>query len=179
MNLDAFLVFRDNKKSLQYTSRDTDKEPIQYMTFNTKKVIDFDSVKTEVTSESFRVKDNVARSVDALFSVDDGLLMVEFKNGDFSGIEIAQKVNNSILLFNHITKVQIDFTRENMSFVLVYNKESKRLNYMDAIALHKARLAHEGLKLFGTDKLKGFSLKKVYMLEKSEFDKFLDIIWTA
>ncbi len=173
MDFDDYPVFRNNKKSLQYTSRDTDKDPVQFMTLDTRKVIDFDSVKTSVISKGFNERDNVARSADALFSTDKGIYIVEFKNGDFSSIEISQKANDSILLFNYVTSKQIDYTRDNISFILVYNKEAKNITWETSLALHKAMLGRTGLKAFGTDKLKGFSYKDVFMVEKRDFDDFL------
>ncbi len=176
MKLDDYVVFRNNKKTLQHTSRDTSKTPIQFMTFDTRNVVDFDNVKTEVLSSVFGEKDSIARSADALFSTENGLYMVEFKNGFFTNLEISQKANNSIMLFNFVTAKQIDYSRENMSFVLVYNKDVKTLSWEDSIALHKAICAKEGFKGFGTDKLKGFSYKAVYMIEKNDIDAFLKTI---
>ena len=177
MCLDSYTVFRNNKKSLQYTSRDTSKNPIQFMTLCNSKVVDFDGVKTSIMSDDFHGKDDVARSADALLAANNELFIVEFKNGDFDGLEISQKANNSIMLFNYVTSKQIDYTRKNISFVLVYNGETKKIKNMksqDSIALHRARLAKNGLRLFGTDKLKNYSYKSVYMVEKNKFGDFLE-----
>ncbi len=174
MNLDYYSVFRIHKKSLQHTSRDTAKTPVQFMTLDTRKVVDFDEVKTSVLSNAFCVSNECARSADALLSTaKEEMLMIEFKNGDFSNIEISQKANNSVMLFNYVTGEQIDFTRKNISFVLVYNEDVKKLNYMESIALHKAKLSKDGIRLFGTDDLKGYSYKDVYMIEKKKFDEFI------
>ncbi|MCR5767285.1 MAG: hypothetical protein K6G45_02200 [Lachnospiraceae bacterium] len=176
MNLDEFSIFKDNKKTLQHTSRDTSKEPVHYMTYSDRKVVDLDVVKTKVMSQMFGEKDNIARSSDALLYTNNGMYIIEFKNGSFSNTEISQKANNSIMLFNLITGKQIDFTRNNISFVLVYNREAKKLDYRDEKALHIAQMAKIGLPLFGTDKLKSFSYKNVYMLAKDEFDMFINSI---
>ncbi len=177
MNLDEYSVFRKNKKSLQHTSRDSSKIPIQFMTNNSIKAVDFDAVKTEIVSKQFYEKDDIARSADALVSICNDMYMIEFKNGEFDAIEISQKANNSIVLFNLVTSKQIDYTRKYISFVLVYSKEAKKIKNMawqDQIALHKAIRGKTGIKLMGTDKLKGFLYKDVYMIEKDEIDDFIN-----
>jgi hypothetical protein len=176
MKLDDYNVFKNNKKTLQHTSRDTSKTPVQFMTLDTRKVVDFDCVKTDIFSNDFGEKDSIARSADALFSTEQGIYIVEFKNGSFTNLEISEKANNSIMLFNYVTSKQIDYTRKNISFVLVYNKDVKTLSWEDSIALHRAVCAKTGFKGFGTDKLKGFSYKDVYMIEKKDIDSFLRTI---
>ena len=80
LNVNDYDILRNHQCSLQETSKDTSKAKVQYMTTCTKKVVDFDAVKTEFLN-SLNETEECAKSVDA-FVIDDYNYFIEFKNGD-------------------------------------------------------------------------------------------------
>ena len=176
MKLDDFKIFKraDNKTSLQETSKDTSKGKTAYMSNSNRKVINFDAVKTEYLNSHYMSEEH-AKSVDALFQIpkpeekDDGIYMVEFKNGDFFNSEIATKVHDSLLIFQSITNTQIEYARENLRFILVYNEEAKRVNSRNKKALVLAEKGRTDYTLFGLEKLRGFCFKEVHAYNRDMF----------
>jgi hypothetical protein len=161
----------DVHKSLMNTSADTIKTPIEYMTDCKHKVIDFDEVKKRYLVNR-DMHEGDACSVDALYKLkNDKLCMVEFKNGDFTSSEIIEKALSSAIMFADITGKSMEFIRDNIIFVLVYNGEIKHVNWRQKMASGKAKRAKIKIFKFDIDHLYKFCFLDVVEIEKDEFDK--------
>lgn len=125
------------KKSLKEIS--FDKTNKQYMTQSEFKAVDFDCVKDAYYSG--------LRSNDALIITDSlrgNFLFIEFKNGIIeSKLEkekIRSKIGESLLILNDIIQENLTFDKQNINFILVYNKnkntsfEQQRNNSINKIA---------------------------------------------
>lgn len=81
INLTDYNIFFNNIVSFKEASMDdSDKNNIQYMTESAMDVVSFDAVKTQYTNALGLSEEN-AKSVDALMTTPDCLVLVEFKNG--------------------------------------------------------------------------------------------------
>ena len=171
LNVNDYDILRNHQCSLQETSKDTSKEKVQYMTTCTKKVVDFDAVKTEFLN-SLNETEECAKSVDA-FVIDDYNYFIEFKNGDASreGHEIINKAKDSMLIMNCILKRQINKSRLSDIFILVYNENKVTINSKDLRAGALAKKANKRYALFGLENIKGFCFKDVQTLTKDMFEE--------
>lgn len=177
MNLEDYHQFKAGnvRKTLKETSYDPDND--EYMTHCEKNVICFDSVKRDYLN-AVGLSEECAKSVDALFQCvgnDDGdrIFMVEFKNGDVKPIDIVLKIKDSLMIFNSITNKQLEYTRENLTFILVYNEDKHEFNYKDRIAIANANRGKMDFGLFGLSKLRDYCFIKVFALDRRGFDKFI------
>ena len=162
---------KDVHCSLHETSKDTSKVNVEYMTRCQGKVINFDVVKTNYCN-SIGLSETFAKSVDAIANGKGGkIYFIEFKNGGFSSPEILKKVYDSMLIFNSLTGKQINFCRENIIFVLVYNEKEKMINPRDKIAYHRARHGKSNFLPFGLSGMLGFAFLDVEIIEKSKFEE--------
>ncbi len=158
-------------RTLKETSKDTSRNPEEFMTDNKIRVIDFDLVKNNYLKERKLFEDN-AKSVDALYRLDNELLcMTEFKNGDFYASEIIEKALSSVLMFCDISGKDLDYMRNNAVFVLVYNGDRKKVQTRQIMAQRKAHRAKEKYSIFGLEHLYGFCFKNIVEIEKDEFDE--------
>ena len=117
--------FAENITPLSRTSEDSAKLLPEYMTESQISVINFDAVK-EAYFKSFGVAMLVS-SVDALVWQNNGRwAFIEFKNGKVENEKrnIRLKIKASLLIFCDIIKENVDFTRENLDFYLIYNHEN-------------------------------------------------------
>lgn len=172
MNLEEFKKFETKKVrcSLKNASLDTSDNKNEYLSNCEAAVINFDRVKTEYLNSN-GLSEEYAKSVDALFKMKkEKICLVEFKNGDFTNQELKAKIKDSLMVFNSITNNQLEFDRENLIFVLVYNGKVKHVDYKQLIAMHKAKRGDLDCFPFGLDKLKYYCLKDIDVIEKSEFD---------
>ncbi|MBQ8084833.1 MAG: hypothetical protein IJ232_01845 [Lachnospiraceae bacterium] len=159
----------DVHKKLKYTSEDDSKKPSEYMTQIKTKVIDFDEVKKNYLKEHGMDEGN-AKSVDALYKLDNRLCMTEFKNGDFNSNEIIEKALSSAMIYMDITGCRLDEFRKNSVFVLVYNGEEKRINSRQKAARYKAKSSNRKYSSFQLDHLWNFCFEEVVEIEKDDFD---------
>lgn len=111
------------QKSLKEISFDRANK--QYMTQSEFKAIDFDCVKDFYYSG--------LRSNDALVITDfskGNFLFIEFKNGNIkSELEkekIRSKIGESLLILNDILQENLTFDKQNINFILVYNKDKNQ-----------------------------------------------------
>jgi len=123
-DLDEVRIFSNNKSTLKKTTHSEQGDMAIYMTESNLEVIDFDAVKREymrgiISSES-------PTSCDALFVDNRGkYYLIEFKSGYISktkSYEIWLKILDSMLIALDILNKGISFSREAMSFILVYNE---------------------------------------------------------
>lgn len=171
-DLNEFRLFRDNHSSLQETSKDSSGDKPAFMTNAAHKVINFDDVKTQYLNE-LNMTEEKAASADALFcGKDDKIYFIEFKNGKlkYETHNIQKKLRDSIMMFCSITGEQIEFTRKNMRFILVYDGDKNPFDYVKQIAIGKARLAKTSTPLLEFNKIEGFCYERLYAFSKEEFN---------
>ena len=124
-------IFIKNKKSLLEVSLDdSDKNNPVNMVDADKDiskdiVIDFDDVKTAFCKK-FHKSYEVFKSADALLysEVKNKLIFVEFKNGKVK--DVKTKLKDSLLVFSNIVDVDLEFCRENLEYIVVYNYEKNK-----------------------------------------------------
>lgn len=132
-------------------------------------VINYDHVKRYYMNSLKKSEENAA-SVDTLVQDENGhLYMIEFKNGEIDNKEIRNKVIESLLIFCDITKNTIEFTRQNMDFILIYNPDLIHIKPLEQRALFLARLGKSFCPFHGLDKFYGFCVQKAYMMTAKEF----------
>ena len=148
----------------------------EYMTDSTAEVINFDNVKREYMN-SLGMSEEGAKSVDGLFQAknaspeDAAIYMIEFKNGNIENRDIERKVRDSVLIFQSITGTQLEDTRKNVTFVLVYNSGKHKFDYRDMRAMAKANQGKVEFCRFGLAHLRGFCFKNVFAYSQQEFEK--------
>ena len=158
-------------KSLKLASLDDSnpKHP-QYMSEIKTNVIDFDEVKKNYLKENGMLEDN-AKSVDALYNVNNKICLAEFKNGDFTSGEIIEKALSSAMMFMDITDYRLNEFRKDSIFVLVYNPEEKKVEKRQTIAALKSRMSKKRYSKFDLYHLWDFCFGEVVEIEKEEFDR--------
>ncbi len=171
LQLNHFEEFSNPKvhKTLKLTSEDDIKNPSEYMSQLKTKVIDFDEVKKFYLKKHGMYEDN-AKSVDALYKLNDRICMTEFKNGDFTSGEIIEKALSSALMFMDITGCSLSDFRKKSLFVLVYNEEEKKVDTRQLSAYYKAKRSKKRYSIFRIDHLWDFCFGEVAEIEKQEFD---------
>lgn len=117
-------IFIKNKSTLKETSKDdADKKDIKYMTSSEFEVIDFDRVKNDYI-KGLKLEDT-PKSNDVICIKNNELYFIEFKNGDMKKEihKVRRKIYDSLLIFTDIIEKGISYTRENLNYILVYNKD--------------------------------------------------------
>lgn len=128
-----------NKNGIEYLKKFTDtlkntskdkhdiSEAEEYMTESKLEVINFDSVKSDYIKD-LQLAEN-PKSNDTLFiAKNDEMYFIEFKNG---GIDIGRnfqlriKIYDSLLILLDILNKNIGYSRKNITYILVYNKEKR------------------------------------------------------
>lgn len=193
---------KDCKSTLKKLSYD-DKNK-EYMIESDIEAIDFDKVKEIYVNNNLENVNPNPKSNDALHFSEDGIwTFIEFKNGVINNsvnFEINKKIYDSLLILFDINfdnseikfKNNISFTRKNMNYILVYNKEKynekqKTRQTEDGIRRQKEclqysksrdvlkksifKLAGEKLILFGLDQFKGYFFNEVNTYTKDEFEE--------
>jgi hypothetical protein len=107
------------------------------------------------------------------------LFMIEFKNGIIEvkkNHDIKVKIFESLLIFSEKFTKTIEFTRKNLTFILVYNENVKhgQVQFEDTeldviqktvFGLAKTQKAH-----FGLGRFKKLYFKEVHTYSKAEFE---------
>ncbi len=176
MNIYDYDLFKkkDVKSSLQETSKDSSDGTVEYMTLCRKRVVNFDLVKRRYLNERY-MSEEKAHSIDALCQIrddsDDGIYFIEFKNGKVKSKDIGYKVRDSLLIFQDITNTQLDYSRNNIRFILVYNKDCNIRNPREQRAMSLARKGKQDYTEFGLSNLREFCFKDVKAYCKEEFEE--------
>lgn len=178
--------------TLKDTSLDDSKN--EFMVDSSLKVFDFDKIK-EKYSKKFEVYD-IPLSNDVLFyKKEDEIYFIEFKNGRIDQREngrIKFKFLESILMFVDIVKKDLEFSRNNVKYILVYNydvncdqfnfnddKKVKEVHYKNSrvnIGQALMRLAKKELVRFDLARYANIYVKEVHTYSIDEFKKnFLEI----
>lgn len=200
IELNSYPEFQ-NQCTLKETSKNvSEKENVSYMTESMLEVIDFDMVKQKYASR-LRLPDAPA-SNDALFQHQGVLYFIEFKDGNMKSeiYKVARKIYESLLLFCDITGKTISFTRENMMYILVYNKECSQkyieernkadqclekgevqdTSSYDAIMGIVGQMAKYNVDVFGLRKrFERLYFKNVYTYNTDEFQKYMNLLQGA
>lgn len=174
-------VFNSRKSTLKNLSKDdSNLNDVVYMTESSLEAIDFDKVKTAYIN-CLGLSEEKAKSFDALAFMGDGGVFIEFKNGNMKNEKqsVKIKIRDSLLIFCDIVKCHISDTRENFSFILVYNKE-KNSNSHDstsrtAISNHLMNQANMEIVRFGLEKFQDLYFKEVHTYNEEEFEEYLKL----
>lgn len=121
--------------SLEKASEDKDNKV--YMVHSQLQVCWFDKVKEWYVSEKIPLANPTPKSNDALYFDKDECFFIEFKNGRITNevnYEVNKKIYDSLFILFDLQYVDckgnvvnsISYTRKNMIYILVYNKENYR-----------------------------------------------------
>lgn len=187
INLESYKIFRENKETLKEASKDdSDISNVQYMTESKKEAVNFDRVKRHYVNALGLSEDNAA-SVDAIMQWEDHIDFIEFKNGKVNNRNVKDKIRDSLLLFLDITGKNIQYSRENLDFIVVYNLEKNPLpNQLKkgtpqespssiAIADYFLKKAHKKLIRFDLERYEKLYFRKIHTYPKEKFEEYLNI----
>lgn len=184
INLDDYSLFRCAKNTLEETSKDSSSSgDIQYMTSRKFQVINFDAVKTKYTNDLGH-SEECAKSVDAIFAFSNKIFFIEFKNGEVHNAELRDKARDSLLIFFSIVDKNLSFSRKNINYVVVYNKEKNETRHREKGAVpqapsridiekHVCALAKKEIILFGLGKYNKYLFNEIYTFSEDEFESYL------
>lgn len=177
------------------------------MTTSQLQVCSFDKVKEWYVQNKIPYANPNPKSNDALYFSKEECFFIEFKNGKIDNavnFEINKKIYDSLfILFDLKYRDKkgkcvdsISYTRENMNYILVYNKEKyaeagptrqtnegikrqkiekRESQHRDILYKTIRKLAKEEFILFGLDQFKNYLFKNVYTYTVEEFEQnFVD-----
>lgn len=173
MRYTDYHTIKIHKNALRVCSYDAAHD--ESMTTSELQVINFDAVKTDYMNH-LNYSEEKARSVDVLANGLDHLTyLIEFKNGDVKREkwEIQLKIRDSILMLCDICHCNINKTRENVVFVLVYNEEKVKLDWETKRLMSMTSLSGKPLNFLDLDKADGFLVKRALMLNQDQFEKWI------
>lgn len=192
-------IFINNKKSLLEVSLDdSDKNNPVNMVDADKDiskdiVIDFDDVKTAFCRK-FNKSNEVFKSADALLysKTKNKLIFVEFKNGKVR--DVKTKLKDSLLVFSNILDVNLEFCREYLEYIVVYNYEKNKKyveqekdkcrreeqnksqslskEYIEGFVKPLFRLAKDEIILWDLELMKDICVSEVHTYTVNEFVKY-------
>ncbi len=203
-------ILNEKVSSLKNTSYDDHNK--QYMVDSQIKVCSFDAVKEWYVKNKISNVSPNPKSIDALYFEKHESFFIEFKNGTIDNtvnFEINKKIYDSLFILFDLKYIDknnrpvdsISYTRANMNYILVYNKEKfleykptrqttdgikrqkeqieelkkkeKRQESFHRTTLYKRvrNLANEELILFGLDQFKNYLFKNVYTYTIEEFQE--------
>jgi hypothetical protein len=164
--------------TLEHTSEDSDEivNPVgrgDFMTSCQKLVVNFDKFKNSITTRF--TLNRGPNSCDALYMhMEDEWFLIEFKNGKIDEEKMYQvrgKIFQSLLLLTEQLNNTIDFTRNNVSLILVYNESIEHTaRIIIGNALNKLA-GNTNFFPFGLDGLQKLFFKGVFAWNKIEFEK--------
>lgn len=171
-DLDSIEIFKQHLSSLKQTSYDEANK--KFMTEDERSVVDFDSVK-EAYLKSLGCQAESISSVDALMQNSAKVIFVEFKNGVMKKEKpkVSSKIKDSLLIFGGLAHSDINYTRENAEFILVYNEEKNPRSSIDNIREHFVNCAKDKDTRFGLGDYKKLYFKNVHTYTKQEFEECL------
>lgn len=194
----AYEWMLQHRDSLKQTSVDKSRKKkgiVEYMTESEMQVINFDSVKEDYVKKGRLKLSEVPSSNDALFLGKDGrVCFIEFKNGEIDSmknLKVKLKIYDSILIFLDIIKEDLQYSRENIDYILVFNENKKHttkhfsgknmerllrseVNESDARSTITGILTEKSGKeyiQFDLEKYKGFIFREVHTYTRSQFER--------
>ena len=169
-------ILSHNQTQLKYCSLDDTRS--ECMTDLELPAINFDRVKTEYL-KNLGYSEEKCKSVDAILEINtetiaSKVLLIEFKNGKIERGNINIKARDSLLLLCAIMGTSIEETRERFIFVLVYNQDEANLQWEARKSVAMSLKAGRSCPVFKLDKMEGVYVRKALMVEKKEFEKWLN-----
>ena len=169
-------ILSHNQTQLKYCSFDNTRS--ECMTDLELLAINFDRVKTEYLN-NLGYSEEKCKSVDAILEINTAttetkVVMIEFKNGKIERENINIKARDSLLLLCAIMGTSIEETREHFTFVLVYNQDEANLQWDARKSVAMSLKAGKSCPVFKLDKMEGVYFRKALMVEKKEFEKWLN-----
>lgn len=167
-------IFADAKvnTTLKQTSYDDAKK--EYMTESEYPVIDFDAVK-EAYLLNKGAKIEELKSADALVNCAQKIVFIEFKNGSMKHEKkgVKEKMKDSMFILADLLDCTIDYVRNNVAFVLVYNnsKNCRSSPAMDTLADIVAKIGHDRICRFGFDNYRELYFGKIVTYNDEQFNK--------
>ncbi len=168
-------IFKNSISTLKECSYDsTDKV---YMTEFELEVVNFDEVK-KIYFNNLGLTEETSKSVDSLLYLEDKILFIEFKNGSSNiNNSVKNKAKDSLLIFNDLSNTNISFTRENIIYIVVYNKlkrpnllkQPEKYDIMNMVGNN----AKEPTIHFDLSKFKTAYFKEVYTYNEEEFSTYI------
>lgn len=189
INLDDYPLFLI-KSTLKELSKDNSgANGDVYMTTSEVQAIDFDKVK-ESYEQSLGLVGDRGSSVDAILNTSNGIVFIEFKNGNMKSerAKVKTKLRDSLLIFGGITGKTITYTRDNIDFILVYNESKNPLpNQLTrgivqdspsriSIAKHIAQKGKQEFILYDLERFKNLFFRNVHTYTEHEFESFMQKI---
>lgn len=181
IDINDYEIFCANMSTLKKTSKDDANN--EYMTECKKTVVNFDDVVKNYCKEK---KISSVDSNDAMYLSDSGnVTFIEFKNGYLDNKtrhKLLKKIYDSLLIFNDITGKNISYTKEFISYILVYNEKKNcgHTNQKSKYCVSESRdMIDKTLLEYGDEKyiksglefLKGYCFKEVDTYTESEFEE--------
>ena len=171
-------IFQSNICTLKRASLDDANK--QYMCDSSLKVIHFDKLPNEYARG--RGWPGVPSSNDALYiDVSGKWYFIEFKNGGIQKHDLFRKLYDSlILLWDQKLIPDLDFARENINYILVYNGEkfgrTQDSPAREATYDYLEQLAKQEKRLFEIDKFEKYLFNETHTYTKELFkERFIDL----
>ena len=178
--------------TLMETSRDNHDGVDYYLSDSKLKVVNFDAVKEKYIRE---LSLPMPTSSDALYIDDNGdFYLIEFKAGIIDTKKsylIGRKIYDSLLILTDIIKEGISFTRQRLSFILVYDESKNPLELhpcgevqfspsREAIIkqINDKRAQKEQIR-FSLERFETVYFKRVFTRTKDEFENEFVHHWAA
>ena len=177
-------ILKDHRSSLKETSIDHHHDNnVSFLTDSTLPAVNFDEVKNDYIKKLGVIE--APKSVDALlYNINGDMYFIEFKAGNITNKEYAVrgKVLNSLLIYMDIIKKTADFTRSNLSLIVVYREEKNPIynDLKSSIQRSDSRMeiinkisekAKKPFVRFGLDIFSKLYFKQVYTYTIEEFEK--------
>ncbi|MDR2441504.1 MAG: hypothetical protein LBE12_19250 [Planctomycetaceae bacterium] len=140
-----------------------------YMTMNTTAVVNFDNFKRSIAKKLHLPA--TPKSCDTLCYENGQFFLIEFKNGKIGKAEIHQireKIFESLLLLTEKLNVTIDYTRKNLTFILVYNDSAQGRHKINS---HLSQKAKTTCTHFGLTNFKRIYFNDVFEMNINEFER--------
>lgn len=176
-------IFKKNRSTLKKTSYDDANK--EYMSDSLFEVIDFDKVKEDYCFP-LGLEEQLPKSCDALCFLENKIIFIEFKNGKVETFNVRKKIYDTILIFSDIVGCSIKDTRNNVEYILVYDKiknetsreyrdypkrKIQRSKSFNLISDSISKLAKKEIVKFKIWDFQKYLLKDVHTYTKEEFEE--------
>jgi len=141
------------------------------------KVINFDQFSKKYSSK-FHLPVQ-PKTNDALYIDQDGKwTFIEFKNGNMKPADIYRKLYDSLIMLNEFEFVSWEFSRKNITYILVYNEDEYNSQYGEGLQVSASRTkiyngirnrANQTRNLYDLKKLEGYLFESIYTYNQDEF----------
>jgi len=190
IQINEYEILRNAICSLKETSKSNHNGNMLYMTESEVTVVNFDDVKDQYVS-TLSVPE-APKSNDALFVDKEGeLFFVEFKAGNMEKkiYPVRKKLFDSLLILTDIISKGISYTREHLSYILVYDEtlnQSQEDEVVYQVTPSREKMNSRYLKKGGREFIR-FNLhsfhrlyvKHVFTLSREEFKERFTRKWEA